>query len=697
MPILRPLAWLLGLLLLIVALIAVFALTFDANRYKPELQALVKEKVGRDLTIGGDIRLSFYPNIALQLGQVALGNAKGFSEGNFAEAQNARVAVQFLPLLEQQLKINDVHLQGLQLNLHRAKGGKTNWQDLLPEGSSQVNADAGEAMTNLLGGLVITGVSVADSQVHWQDDQQGKTLTLAPLNLQTGTFHPGKPVDIRLDTSLKQNQPALDMHLALSTTAQLADNANDFSLANLSVQVQMPDTLEASVSGNLQGKLDKQQASIPDLKADVTLAKQGKLNLSGKLAANLAKQVLTLDGMQLQADLHGGALPVKSVIATVSGDSSLHLGKQQQLAIAGLTLTADVKADQVPGGQLQQQASGALSLNLKSGEGLLDLSQTQLKMLDQQLDGNLQVHDPLLPSRVVDGKFKADQLSYPPFTLQQATLGIHVDNGQVKLTPSGKLFKGDYQGTINVDTLLTPPVVRTEHKVQKLRTEDLLFALTDDRLVTGALDMTAKLDSVAGDAKAFKQNLNGTLELELNEGTIRDAKFAQKTKEVVKLFEKESVNDRGEKEVAFTKLAGQWQVQQGIFRTGETVLTAPHFQVKGNGDVNIVDESLDVKLRISEKPKPDKPEGLFAPLHIFGAWHKPSYELELDVLLKALANSQLGTEKAKLQERFDAEKQKQIDTLQQQRSAVTDRLKNELQGEKQKLEDALKNKLKGLF
>jgi uncharacterized protein involved in outer membrane biogenesis len=230
-----------------------------------------------------------------------------------------------------------------------------------------------------------------------------------------------------------------------------------------------------------------------------------------------------------------------------------------------------------------------------------------------------------------------------------------------------------------VDTLLTPPVVRTEHKVQKLRTEDLLFALSNDRLVTGALDMTAQLDSVAGDAKTFKQNLNGKIALELNEGTIRDANFAQKTKEVVKLFEKESTNDLGEKEVAFTQLTGQWQVQQGVFHTEENVMTAPHFQVKGSGDVNIVDESLDFKLRIGEKPKADKPQRLFAPLHIVGAWNKPSYELELDVLLKELAKGQIDTEKAQLQERLKTEVQSETDKLEQ------------------RLKDAVKDKLKGLF
>jgi len=624
MPLLRLLAWLLALLLLIVAAIAVFALTFDANRYKPEITALLKEKTGRTLTIDGDISLSFYPDIALQLGQVAVGNAKGFNDEAFAEADNARVTVQFLPLLEQQLKINEVHLQGLKLNLHRNKSGKTNWQDLLPENSSKANASAGEAMTSLLGGMVITGVSVQDSQLHWQDDQQGKTVTLAPLNLQTGTFQPGKPVDLRLDAALTQNEPPLTMQLSLTTVAQLAENQEDFSLTDLRLQVKQPERLDTNLRGNLQGNLKKERASIPDLQADVILDGLGKVTLSSKLDVNLAKQ---------------------------------------QLNMTDLSMNADVKSTEIPGGQLQQQSSGKLSLNLESGKGLLDLPQTEIKAAEQQLTGSLQVRDPLLPSRVVDGKFSAAQLSYPPFTLQQATLGVQFTEGQVKLTPTGTLFKGAYQGEINLDTLQTPAIFSSEHTVKRLRTEELLFALTEDRLVTGALDMTAKFDSVVGDEQAFKQNLNGTIDLTLNEGTIRDANFAQKTREVIQLFEKERVNEVGETEVTFTQLKGQWQVKQGVFHTDENVMLAPHFQVKGNGDVNIVAESLDFKLRISEKPKPDNADGLFAPLHIHGAWDKPSYELELDVLLKERAEQKVQSEVDKLEQRLKDELKKKLNGL----------------------------------
>ena len=53
-----------ALILLVVAGVAVFALTFDPNRYKGEIERLAKEQTGRTLRIKGDIKLAFWPSLA---------------------------------------------------------------------------------------------------------------------------------------------------------------------------------------------------------------------------------------------------------------------------------------------------------------------------------------------------------------------------------------------------------------------------------------------------------------------------------------------------------------------------------------------------------------------------------------------------------------------------------------------------------
>lgn len=799
----RPLIWIIFVLFALLAIAGIFLLTFDANRYKPDIVALVKQQTGRDLEVAGKIDLSVYPNIALKLGQVKLGNADGFKGKNFASASDARVSVQLMPLLEQKLRVDEVTLQGLNLTLQRDKSGKTNWDDLLPAGSEQQDDQVGQVVARLLGSFMVAGVSVKDSQIHWQDAQTGQNMTLAPINLTTGTLRPGKPVDISLATRLQDATTALDVSLDGSTTAKLADNGNDFSLSGLKLKVTAHnkpatgDTLDANLSADVNGNLQTkalaanglvaaidiaskakgnlhadvkgtlrsetgaQQYFIPDLLANVQLPGLGTAQISGRMQADLARQAVSLggmkvqtninspqagqvnanisgnshldmasqtlkiDGMQLQAKLQGGKLPAQSADIKASGSTRLQLA-QQELSIGGLKLNTNLQGGDIPGGSLQQQGTGELKLNWGSGKGVLDLFQTTLNLMGQQLAGRLQVRDPMA-AMSMDGEFKANTLNYPPFQLQKATLGVQMANGIVTLKPQGTLFRGGYQGNIQINTGKTPAVLTMTHKTSGLRTEDLLYALTQDKTITGALDLTANLNSVAGDEVAFKRNLSGTVDIALKNGTIRDSNFAQKTKQVVKLFEKESVNNMGEKEVAFTTLGGHWTVQHGVFHTDENTLLAPYFQIKGNGDVNIANESLDVKLKVGQKPKPDKPEGIYAPLHIHGPWSNLSYALELDLLVKQLAQQRLDEEKAKLQEKLEAEKQKQLDALKQKADAEKARLQQKLQDEKdklqqklqnqagkqldgvgkalggqtdqlqKKLEDQLKNKLKGLF
>jgi AsmA protein len=46
---------------LVIAAVAIFAATFDPNRYKGEIERLAKEKTGRTLSIKGDIKMASGP------------------------------------------------------------------------------------------------------------------------------------------------------------------------------------------------------------------------------------------------------------------------------------------------------------------------------------------------------------------------------------------------------------------------------------------------------------------------------------------------------------------------------------------------------------------------------------------------------------------------------------------------------------
>ena len=86
-----------GLVALAVAVVLVFALTFDPNRYKDDIERMAKERTGRTLKLQGELKLVFFPSLGAGVGGVTL-SERG-SQREFVSLQSARASVKLLPLL----------------------------------------------------------------------------------------------------------------------------------------------------------------------------------------------------------------------------------------------------------------------------------------------------------------------------------------------------------------------------------------------------------------------------------------------------------------------------------------------------------------------------------------------------------------------------------------------------------------------
>ena len=69
-----------GLLALVLVAGITFALLFDANDYREDIAARVADASGRELVIEGDLELSLFPWLAVEIGKSRLGNAAGFGD-----------------------------------------------------------------------------------------------------------------------------------------------------------------------------------------------------------------------------------------------------------------------------------------------------------------------------------------------------------------------------------------------------------------------------------------------------------------------------------------------------------------------------------------------------------------------------------------------------------------------------------------
>src|SRR5687768_601740 len=118
-----------GLAVLAVGGAVVFAMTFDPNRYKGEIERLAKEQTGRTLSIKGDIKMAFWPSLGADVSGVRFSERN--SNQDFVSFDSAHASVKLMPLLRGQYIVDSVKLNGLKARVVKGKDGRYNFSDLM--------------------------------------------------------------------------------------------------------------------------------------------------------------------------------------------------------------------------------------------------------------------------------------------------------------------------------------------------------------------------------------------------------------------------------------------------------------------------------------------------------------------------------------------------------------------------------------
>jgi len=349
------------LVLLVIAAAVIVPLVVDPNDFKEDIVSQVKKNTGRDMAINGDIGLSVFPWLGVELGAVSLSQPQGFGDKPFAAVQQAQVRAKLMPLLKKQLEVDTVELHGLQLNLMRNKQGIGNWEDLAAgtDQAEQQQEQPGDAKGAGIESLAIGGVKLIDAQVSWDDRQSGQSVAVRDFSLETGALSPGSPADLSMSFSVDNKQPQLSARIGLSGTVEATDDNSKISVQPFELRIdglKMADGLTADAL----------------IKAAVMI--------------DLAANKLELKDLSVEQNLSGGPLQDRSLASRMLAQVSADLAGQIY-RIAGLKLDATVKGESIPGGEVKAQLAAQITANL--AKDTLDVQGLDLKAADLHLSGRL--------------------------------------------------------------------------------------------------------------------------------------------------------------------------------------------------------------------------------------------------------------------------------------------------------------------
>ena len=218
-----------GLVVLLVLAGVLVASFFNPNDYKGVAADAFTARTGRKLAVTQDLKLSYFPWLALETGGISIGNAPGFGGDTaenppFATIEHLAARVKLMPLLHKQIEIGTVEIDGLKLNLARDTKLRGNWQDLLDAAKSPP-PDAGAAPADGAGvkSFALEGVNVKNGTLLWYENTSQLRYTVDKLDLSAGAIGSSAPVPLSVSLQFRDEVVKLAADLKVSATAAIDD------------------------------------------------------------------------------------------------------------------------------------------------------------------------------------------------------------------------------------------------------------------------------------------------------------------------------------------------------------------------------------------------------------------------------------------------------------------------------------------
>ena len=256
---------------LAIAALVITLVYINPNDYKESIANTITEETGRDIRFDGDIKLTYYPWLGLDVAGITVGNAKGFGDKPFLQTKTVNARVKLLPLLRKEVEMDTFVLHGATINLAKNEQGITNWDDLVKPQEGEEKSGG----PSPLAALVLGGIDIKDANVVWDDKQQGVQYKVSKANISTGELKFGEPINLAADLNLSASKPALSSSVKFKGTVAYEDSGD--------VLLLKPMMLEANVKGK----------AIP--------AGEALVKLSSEISVDLNKETAQISALDLNA------------------------------------------------------------------------------------------------------------------------------------------------------------------------------------------------------------------------------------------------------------------------------------------------------------------------------------------------------------------------------------------------------------
>jgi AsmA protein len=647
--VLQVILGLVGLIVvLVIAAVIIIPLVVDPNDFRDRIAEVVEEETGRSFEIEGEISLSVFPWLGLEVGRMRLGNPPGFGDAPFAEIGSAGVGARLMPLLSRRLEISTLRLDGLRLNLLQLADGSNNWADLGDDGGRSAAApaqDRGPAMQlDHIGGLRLT-----DAVVRYEDRQAGSILEAVIPKLTTGELAPGRAFPLEAEALLSLDGGAQTVNTRLGARLQFADDFAAVTVTNLALDG------DADVAGGRQSFALRAPKLAADLQAQTLSIPELTAELAGiRVTADVAGTRI-MDAPALSGRLAVAEFSPRALLAQL-GEAAPDTADPAVLGKASLQARYQAGAEQV---QLEEfllllddtTLSGATSI----GFGEITRVRAQLELdaidFDRYLPPEPEEQAPArgpaddvelafdwLAGLDLDASFRAGRLKVSGLTLTDLEGRAVAREGVLTLQPFGAaLYGGEVRGIARLDARQAPATFRLEQSLSALQLLPFVQDLSGFERLAGVARLGVQLTTTASSTAGLMSGLNGEMSFDVANGALKGVNIWYEIQRANAVARGRPVPQRTSADTEFRQLKGTAVIRDGLLVNEDLVGGLHSLGLAGRGEVNLVESTLDYRLTASvlreaiDEATGERSElaGASLPLRLRGSLDSPSVSVDL--------------------------------------------------------------------
>lgn len=424
-------------LLLLGGLIAVAVNVFDPNQFKGQIVRWVHERTQRELALEGELKVSWFPKLAIESGKASLSQRRSARE--FAAVDSARVTIAWLPLLRRQVLIDRAEVTGLRAHITRFKDGSTNVDDLWRD-----------AATISAASIDFDGLMLTRATLQWHDEIDWARGSLNELQIELGRLSDGKAGTLKATARVDAPSAGIDAKLQLDGRLLFDSKAGKLELAGLSGQLDGKALGVDNLALGLKGDFTVQPAQRTFIAENIVVTSASRSGLSVFNARLVAPELKYAEqrfqGQQLSLDAS-----VAHPDQTVTGALQWPRFEWTHGALRGPAAAAQVSV-RGTGTQLRGQLASPLAIHLDAGP--------RIELDAIELGGGVQ--HPALAAEVpvqASGRLEVDFALQTARMLLTGTLagqGARVDLGLVDFRRPRWQLDADAAG-IDTDALASGP------------------------------------------------------------------------------------------------------------------------------------------------------------------------------------------------------------------------------------------------